>query len=150
MTEFIHGIPWEMVQWPVPHVSVSRRCLTPPPLDRISMLLHTVMNKVSLMNPNLIIPKERLADFCRANGIASLAVFGSALREDFRPDSDVDLLVEFQPGQTPGLHFVTIANELEMLFNRRVDLLTRVAVEQSQNPIRRRSILSTAELIYAA
>ena len=102
------------------------------------------------MNPNLVVPKDRIADFCRANGIASLAVFGSALRDDFRPDSDVDLLVEFQPGQTPGLHFVTIADELETLFGRPVDLLIRAAVEQSQNPIRRRNILSTAELIYAA
>lgn len=61
------------------------------------------------MNPNLVIPKDRLTHFCRTHHIASLAVFGSALREDFRPDSDVDLLVEFEPGKTPGLHFVTIA-----------------------------------------
>jgi len=103
-----------------------------------------------LMNLNLVVPKDRLADFCRANGIASLAVFGSALRDDFGPDSDVDLLVEFQPGQTPGLHFVTIAEELESFFGRPVDLLIRAAVEQSPNPIRRKSILSTAELIYSA
>lgn len=102
------------------------------------------------MNPNLVIPQDRLANFCRANGIASLAVFGSALRDDFGPNSDVDLLVEFQPGRTPGLNFVTIADELETFFGRPVDLLSRAAVEQSLNPIRRRNILSTAELIYAA
>ena len=102
------------------------------------------------MNPNLVIPQDRLADFCRANGIASLAVFGSALRDDFGPDSDVDLLVEFEPGQTPGLRFVTIVDELETFFGRPVDLVSRAAVEQSHNPIRRRNILSTAELIYAA
>ena len=102
------------------------------------------------MNPNLTIPKDRLAHFCRANHIASLAVFGSALRSDFRSDSDVDLLVQFEPGRTPGLHFVTIADELEALFGRPVDLLTRSAVEQSRNPIRRRNILETAEIIYAA
>ena len=102
------------------------------------------------MNPDLVVPKDRLADFCRANGIASLAVFGSALRDDFGPDSDVDLLVEFQLGQTPGLHFVTIAEELESFFGRPVNLLIRAAVEQSPNPIRRKSILSTAELIYSA
>lgn len=102
------------------------------------------------MNPNLVIPQERLADFCRAHGIASLAVFGSALRDDFGPDSDIDLLVEFEPGLTPGLHFVTIADELETFFGRPVDLLSRAAVERSHNPIRRRNILSTAELIYAA
>ena len=77
------------------------------------------------MNPNLVFSQDRLADFCRANGIASLAVFGSALRDDFGPDSDVDLLVEFQPEQTPGLHFVTIADELETFFGRPVDLLSR-------------------------
>ena len=102
------------------------------------------------MNPNLVFSQDRLADFCRANGIATLAVFGSALRDDFGPDSDVDLLVEFQPEQTPGLHFVTIADELETFFGRPVDLLSRAAVEQSHNPIRRRNILGTAELIYAA
>ena len=102
------------------------------------------------MNPNLVIPQDRLADFCRANGIASLAVFGSALRDDFGPDSDVDLLVEFEPGRNPGLRFVTIADELETFFGRPVDLLSRAAVEGSHNPIRRRNILNTAELIYAA
>ena len=90
------------------------------------------------MNPNLVVPKDRLADF------------GSALWDDFGPGSDVDLLVEFQPGQTPGLHFVTSAEELESFFGRPVDLLIRAAVEQSPNPIRRKSTLSTAELIYAA
>ena len=58
------------------------------------------------MNQNILFPGDRLAEFCRANGIASLAVFGSALRDDFGPQSDIDLLVEFEPGQTPGLRFV--------------------------------------------
>ena len=102
------------------------------------------------MNPNLVFPRNRLAAFCRSNGIASLAVFGSALRDDFGPDSDVDLLVEFEPGLTPGLRFVTIADELETLFGRPVDLLSRAAVERSRNPVRRKSILGTAEVIYAA
>jgi len=55
------------------------------------------------MNPNLTIPREAIADFCRRNRIRKLALFGSALREDFRPDSDVDVLVEFEPGSRVGL-----------------------------------------------
>ena len=101
------------------------------------------------MNPNLTIPKDHLAHFCRANHIASLAVFGSALHSNFRPDSDVDLLVEFEPGRPPGLRFVTIAEGLEALFGRPVDLLIRSAVEQSRDPIRRRNVLETAENICA-
>ena len=85
------------------------------------------------MNPNLVFPKDRLAAFCRSYGIASLAVFGSVLRDDFRHDSDVDLLVEFQPGGTPGLRFATITDELEALFGRPVDLLSRAAVERNRN-----------------
>ena len=58
------------------------------------------------MNQNILSPGDRLAEFCRTNGIASLAVFGSAFRDDFGPQSDIDLLVEFELGQTPGLRFV--------------------------------------------
>ena len=52
------------------------------------------------------IDREKLADFCRRNHIRRLALFGSVLREDFRPDSDVDVLVEFEPGHVPGLRFL--------------------------------------------
>ncbi len=102
------------------------------------------------MNPDLYIPKDRVAEFCRANGIAQLAIFGSALRKDFGPESDIDILVEFAPGHTPGLKFVGIASELSDLFGRRVDVLTRTSVEQSHNYIRRKAILDSVEVIYAA
>lgn len=102
------------------------------------------------MNPKISIPRDHLAAFCRANGIAWLAVFGSALREDFGPDSDIDMLVEFDPGRTPGFRFVSMATELSGLLGRRVDLLTRSSVERSQNYIRRKAILESAEVIYAA
>ena len=102
------------------------------------------------MNQNILFPGDRLAEFCRTNGIASLAVFGSALRDDFGPQSDIDLLVEFEPGQTPGLRFVSIAAELSDLFGRPVDILTRPSVERSPNYIRRKEILDTAEILYAA
>ncbi len=65
-----------------------------------------------------------LAEFCRCHHIKKLALFGSVLRADFRPDSDIDVLVEFEPGQTPGLAFFDIEAELARLFGRRVDLNT--------------------------
>ena len=105
---------------------------------------------VERVNANLHIPQDRLAKFCRANGIVSLAVFGSALRDDFGPASDIDVLVEFAPGRTPGLGFVNIADELADLFGRPVDVLTRSAVERSPNFIRRRAILGSAKVVYAA
>ena len=68
---------------------------------------------------------ELLAELCRRHGIRRLALFGSALRDQLRPDSDIDLLVEFAPGHTPGLlGIATIELELERLVNRRVDLRT--------------------------
>jgi predicted nucleotidyltransferase len=68
---------------------------------------------------------ELIAEFCRRNHIARLALFGSVLRDDFRPESDVDVLVEFEPGRTPGLRFFTIQDDLSQSFRRRVDLNTR-------------------------
>ena len=101
------------------------------------------------MNESLNIPQDRLAEFCRANGIVTLAIFGSALRDDFGPASDIDLLVEFAPGRTPGLRFVDIADELSDLFGRPVDVVTRSAVERSPNFIRRKAILESARVVYA-
>lgn len=70
------------------------------------------------------IPKEQIAAFCRRHHIRKLALFGSVLRDDFRPDSDVDVLVEFEPGHVPGLDIVTMADELGELLGRTVDLRT--------------------------
>ena len=103
-----------------------------------------------MMNRNVNIHHDRVAEFCRANGIVRLAIFGSALRDDFGPESDIDVLVEFEPGRTPGFGFVTMAADLSELFGRDVDVLTRSSVERSQNYIRRKEILETAETIYAA
>ena len=78
------------------------------------------------MNPNISVPMARLAEYCRANGIARLDVFGSALRADFGPESDIDLLVEFEPGRTPGLFdFGRIEQEFSEIFGRKVDLISR-------------------------
>ena len=70
------------------------------------------------------IPKERIAEFCRRYRIRRLALFGSILRDDFRPESDVDVLVEFEPGTKVGLRFFAIERELSDLLGRKVDLNT--------------------------
>jgi hypothetical protein len=70
-------------------------------------------------------PKNKLAAFCRKHHIRKLAFFGSVLREDFRPDSDIDVLVEFEDGHAPGFAFITIRDELsKLLGGREVDLVT--------------------------
>ena|SRR5436190_7568300 len=90
------------------------------------------------------IPQELLAGFCRRNHIRRLAFFGSVLRDDFRPDSDVDVLVEFEPGKTPGLDFFGMQDELSELLRRRVDLNTPGFF----GPRLRPKILAEAETIY--
>jgi predicted nucleotidyltransferase len=70
------------------------------------------------------IPKERIAEFCRANHIRGLALFGSVLRDDFGPNSDVDVLVEFEPGTRVGLRFFGLEIELSEILGRKVDLNT--------------------------
>lgn len=96
-------------------------------------------------------PMERLTEYCRANGIARLEIFGSALREDFGDESDIDLLVAFEPERTPDLfEFARMEEELSVLFGRKVDLVSRRAVEQSRNSFRRASVLGSARRIYAA
>jgi predicted nucleotidyltransferase len=96
------------------------------------------------------IPRKKLVEFCHRNHIRKLAFFGSVLRDDFGPDSDVDVLVEFEPDQTPGFAFVSMAEELEKILGREVDLLTFRGVETSRNPIRRKAILESARVYYVA
>ncbi|MFN0124867.1 MAG: nucleotidyltransferase family protein [Blastocatellia bacterium] len=71
------------------------------------------------------IDQRRIAEFCRKYHVRKLSLFGSVLRDDFRPDSDIDVLVEFDPGHTPGLSFFTMENELSAILGRRADLNTR-------------------------
>ncbi len=72
----------------------------------------------------LLIPKDDLDAFCRRNGVRRLSLFGSILRDDFGPQSDIDVLVEFQPGTRVGLRFFTMERELSALLGRKVDLNT--------------------------
>jgi len=97
------------------------------------------------------IPSRDLNEFCQRWRITELALFGSALREDFDDESDIDVLVSFAPGARWSLFdLVTMQNELETLFRRPVDLVERLAIERSENYIRRKSILSNVEILYAA
>jgi predicted nucleotidyltransferase len=75
-------------------------------------------------NPRIHIPKAEIADFCRRNHIRRLALFGSVLRDDFGPDSDIDVLVEFEPEARVGLRFFGMEQELSEILGRKVDLNT--------------------------
>lgn len=103
-----------------------------------------------MAEPKIEIPKKKIAEFCRRNHIRKLALFGSVLRDDFRHDSDVDVLVEFEPGKTPGFAFITMQDELKEIIKRDVDLLTFKSIESSRNYIRREAILSSAREVYVA
>lgn len=104
-----------------------------------------------MINPNLKLPEEKIADFCRRNRVKRLSLFGSATRNDFRPDSDVDLLVEFDENARVTLFdMVDLQDELKELLGRPVDLIERRAVERSENYIRRKHILSSVEPVYVA
>ena len=92
------------------------------------------------------IPQERIAEFCRANGIRRLALFGSILRDDFRPDSDIDVLVEFLPGVRVGLSFVRMGDELSAILGRNVDLSTPACLSKYF----RDSVLKEAQVQYVA
>jgi len=77
-----------------------------------------------MKHPSISIPHGRIAEFCQRHHIRRLALFGSVLRDDFRPDSDIDVLVEFDPKHIPGLAFFAMQDELSDVFGRRVDLNT--------------------------
>lgn len=93
------------------------------------------------------IPKDKIAAFCRTHHIRRLALFGSVLRDDFRPESDVDVLVEFEPGHPVGLiRLAGIERELSVLLGRKVDLNTAGFLSRSF----RKEVLSEAEVCYVA
>jgi uncharacterized protein len=98
------------------------------------------------MTSKVSVDPERLAEFCRQNGVRRLAVFGSALRDDFGPASDVDVLIEFEPGRTPGLRFFWMQEELSRLFDRTVDLHTPASLSRHF----RSQVLAEAEDQYVA
>jgi uncharacterized protein len=99
------------------------------------------------MTRQLDIPKDKLAEFCRRNRIRRLSLFGSVLRDDFRPDSDVDVLVELEPDARVGLiGLAGMELELTALFGRKVDLRTPAELSRYF----RDEVLAQAEVQYAA
>jgi uncharacterized protein len=99
----------------------------------------------------LNLPQDKINEFCRKWLITQLALFGSAVRDDFRSDSDVDILVTFDPlAKWTLLDHVDMQDELEAILGRDVDLVSRRGIERSQNHIRRHEILNSARMIYAA
>lgn len=94
---------------------------------------------------------DEIAAFCKRRQITELALFGSVLRDDFGPDSDIDVLVKFGPdAKLSFLALDQMEEELSEMLGRKVDLLTRKSIEQSPNWIRRENILGSAKTIYAA
>ena len=96
------------------------------------------------------LPMENIAEFCHKWQVTEFAIFGSVLREDFRPNSDIDVMVQFHPNAHPTfLTLEQMEEELKTIFRRDVDLITRQGIESSRNYLRRHDILSSAQVIYA-
>lgn len=93
------------------------------------------------------VPRKKISEFCRRWGVVEFSLFGSALRSDFRPDSDVDVLVTFSKEAEISLFdLVQMKLDLEKIFHRPVDIIEKDALE---NPFRKREILRTAQVVYA-
>ncbi len=102
------------------------------------------------MTAHIDIHPDKLAAFCQRWRVAELSLFGSVIRDDFGPESDVDVLIRFDPqARRTFFDIVRMQDELSGLFGRNVDLVTRAAVEGSRNYIRRKSILDSAQVVYA-
>jgi len=97
------------------------------------------------------IPKAKLAEFCKRWNVSEFAIFGSALRADFRHDSDVDAMVSFVPQARVSLFDMSLMQEeLKKIFGRKVDLVSRRGVENSRNYLRKKRILESAQVIHVA
>ena len=103
------------------------------------------------MAPQIAMNREQIAHFCRKWHVSEFYVFGSVLRDDFGPESDIDVAVRFSPNAAYSLFdLADMEEELKSLLGREVDLLTLRAIEKMPNPFRRRAILSSLELVHAA
>ena len=103
------------------------------------------------MSPKIEFDMDSIAGFRGRWQISELAVFGSALRDDFGPDSDIDILVKFAPEARVSLFdLVDMEDELAAIIGRKVDLVCKEGIERSHNPFRKKAILDTAEVLYAA
>ncbi len=98
------------------------------------------------MPARIDIPTEQIAEFCQRNRVRRLALFGSVIRDDFTPESDVDILVEFEPGYAAGFVFFQMRRELTTMLGREVDMHTAASL----SPYFRQEVLDEAEEIYVA
>jgi uncharacterized protein len=98
------------------------------------------------MSIRIEVPQEAITAFSRRNRIRKLALFGSVLRDDFTPESDVDVLVEFEPGHTPGLAFFAMQRELSAILGKKADMNT----PKDLSPYFRQEVLDEAEVLYVA
>ena len=102
------------------------------------------------MTARIEVPTDGIVAFCERWRVSELALFGSVVRDDFGPESDVDVLVSFGSGARHTLFdIVRMEEELSEVFGRKVDLVTRAAMENSRNHIRRKAILESAQVVYA-
>ena len=102
-----------------------------------------------MVSPKIQLPEDKIKDLCDRWKISELALFGSVLRDNFRPDSDIDMLVTFNSDADWSLFdHVQMQQELANILERKVDLVSKRAIERSHNWIRRREILETAKIIY--
>lgn len=103
-----------------------------------------------MVRAEIELPIDTIADFCQRWQVTEFALFGSVLRDDFHPDSDIDVMVQFHPEAHPTFSSLDqMEAELKTIFDRDVDLITRAGLEHSLNYLRRREILSSAQVIYA-
>jgi predicted nucleotidyltransferase len=122
-----------------------------PSIDIVTRIEH--ISTMESVSPNIesdglfkTVPQAALGEICSRYGVRRLSIFGSSLKGTRRPDSDVDLLAEFQPGRTPGFAFVRLAEELSRLFGMRVDLHTAGSLSRYF----RREVISEAMELYVA
>jgi len=121
-------------------VIMQSQTVIPPPAG----LRSSEMNEI-----NALIPRDKIVTFCHRWKIRELALFGSALRNDFAANSDVDLLVTFSPDAEWGLlDHIAMQHELQDMLHRPVDLVSRRALERSQNWLRRQEILSSSRILF--
>lgn len=98
---------------------------------------------------HISIPEDRIESFCSKWKVSQLALFGSVLRDDFSPDSDIDVLVTFIPDAKWSFFDLSdMEDDLTAIFGRKIDLISKKGIEQSRNPIRKEQILSSAQVIY--
>jgi hypothetical protein len=118
--------------------------------NKLGLQAETEGGELKMSSVAIDLPTEKIADFCQRWQVMEFALFGSVLRDDFRPDSDIDIMVQFHPEAHPTFSSLDqMEAELKTMFHRDIDLITRQGIETSRNYLRRHEILSSAQVIYA-